>query len=766
MASNIVVNFLGDAKGLNSAIDEVDGKLGKFAVAGAASLAAVATAAVGVGAALFDIGSSFDNGYDTIRIGTGATGEALDDLKESFKNVVTTVPTDFGSASTAIADLNTRLGLTGPELETMAAQVLELSRLTGTDLGTNIETTTRVMGDWGIATQDQADAMDALFRASQATGPSVDRIGQMLVQYGAPMRQLGFSFEETAALLGKFEKEGVNTELVMGSMRQALGRMARAGEDPIETFQRVTDEIKNAGSAGEANAIALELFGARAGPDMAAAIREGRFELGNLVDVVADGSETIMGASADTADFSEKWTLLKNRVLVALEPLAMRVFNAIGDAMDSLAPYVERFAAWFNEVLPPAMEEVEKVATSVFSWLRENVPPILERIQEIAETVFPYLQKAFQDVAAFARENWPQVQEIIGDAMEMVRAIIDRVTRIVMWIWEHFGDNILNFIQGKWEAIQRVVQAAMDIIQGIINTITGIISGDWGKAWDGIKQILSGAWDLIIAAINEAWNTIKLIFGVAWEAITIAFTAAWDAFWGWIRDRLSGIVGWFRELPGRIITALGDVAGWLWQKGADLLQGLWNGINYVWGAIWGWFLGLADRVIGTITSPLWILYNIGKDIIQGLWEGLKNKWNDVKNWFGDRVNDVKNIFTSGFGIFSPSRVFAGYGRDLMAGMEIGLERNAGSLMSTLDGIVDGMLTNVDGLTMSPIVSASTSVLADAAVGSFEPALFSESGAASGSRSDGVTIGTINMNTNAKPADLTHELMWARKTGML
>jgi phage-related minor tail protein len=70
----------------------------------------------------------------------------------------------------------------------------------------------RLFGDWSIAAEDTAGTMDYLFRVSQSTGIGVNDLSAKLVQFGAPLRQLGFDLETSAAMLGKFEKEGVNTE--------------------------------------------------------------------------------------------------------------------------------------------------------------------------------------------------------------------------------------------------------------------------------------------------------------------------------------------------------------------------------------------------------------------------------------------------------------------------------------------------------------------------------------------------------------------------
>ena len=114
---------------LGKSIEEATGKLGglnlkALAVGAAVGGIAVATgkAVIEAGEYLVDLGSQFDEATDSIRIGTGATGDALDALMDDFDAVYSSVPTTMEDASKAIADYNTRLGLTGPELQNISTQ--------------------------------------------------------------------------------------------------------------------------------------------------------------------------------------------------------------------------------------------------------------------------------------------------------------------------------------------------------------------------------------------------------------------------------------------------------------------------------------------------------------------------------------------------------------------------------------------------------------------------------------------------------------------
>lgn len=254
-----------------------------FSSVGSTLTKSVTAPIVAAGTGLVKLASDFEESNNTIRIGTGATGDSLKALEGDFKAVYTSVNTSMEDASQVIADLNTRTGLSGESLQELSVQMLRLAKITGEDINTLIPAATRMFQDAGISTEDYGDALDYTFKVSQNTGIGVSKLQELMTQFGGPLRQMGFDCKTSAAMLGQFEKEGVNTNLVVGSLRIALGKMAKEGiSEPNKALQEMIKRIKEAGSAGEANALALEMFGAKAGPDMASAIREGRLNLDEL----------------------------------------------------------------------------------------------------------------------------------------------------------------------------------------------------------------------------------------------------------------------------------------------------------------------------------------------------------------------------------------------------------------------------------------------------------------------------------------------------
>jgi len=511
------IKVLGDATHLNSTLTQTSGLLSKFGgIAGTAALGiagAVAGAAAGIGKFAFDSAQNFDQAMDTIRVGTGATGETLADLGESFRAVFTNVPASAEDVGVAIADLNTRTGATGDQLETLAQKSVLLSKITGEDLSGQIAAVTRVFGDWGISAKDQAGAMDYLFKASQSTGIGVSELSEKVVQYGAPMRQLGFTFEETAALMGKFEKEGVNLDTVMAGMRKGLATFAKAGEAPAEALERATEAIKNAGSQADANALAIQIFGARAGPDMAAAIREGRFEVGELLSTLEASPETINGAAEATYDFGERWAMVKNKLADALEPLGTWMM----DVLENLAVVVSEGLAKITAFWDEHGATIMSIVTVVWGIIESIVKAAMGIIEGIIKVVMGIItgdwSLAWEGVKQIFGSIWDGMLGIWNAAKGWILAIPGAIKGAFAGAGSWLLDKGQAVMQGLWDGLKSIWASVSGWFAGLPGKIKGFFVGAGSWLWNIGASIMQGLWDGLLSVFREIESWFKSIGG-------------------------------------------------------------------------------------------------------------------------------------------------------------------------------------------------------------------------------------------------------------
>jgi TP901 family phage tail tape measure protein len=346
----------------------------------AKAFAGVGLAAGAAGVALFKVGQEFDDAYDKIRTQTGATGKEMVKLKRSFRDVVSDVPTDFDNAGKAIGELNTRLGLSGKPLDRMAKQMLELSRLTETDLSTNISNVSRAFVDWEVSTKDQTKTLDGFFRLSQKSGLAVADIAANVQKFGSPLRQLGFTLDEAAAMFASFERAGVNIQTMVPGLKLAISNLTRPTETLAVSMKKLGIEAGNPERAlkqvfailSDKNldqitktGLAMDVFGKRAGADMAEAVSQGRFELDKFLKVMNNGQGTILETGRKTRDLSEHFQVFLNNVKLAVEPLAKDVFKGLSNLMKEITAAFKQGG-------------IEEVGNLLARKLEEAIPKVLE----------------------------------------------------------------------------------------------------------------------------------------------------------------------------------------------------------------------------------------------------------------------------------------------------------------------------------------------------------------------------------------------------
>ena len=284
-----------------------------------------------------------DKAMDIIAAGTGAQGKELEALQQSWKSLAASVTQGFDVSAQVLADFNTRLGLTGMALTDLSKLALDAARLLNEDVNAVVAQASKAMQDWGVSAQEASYFMNKLFAAAQATGIGMSTLSTQLYKYGAALRGMGFDTNSAIALLSQFEKQGVNTELILGSLRIGLGKLANEGiTDAGMAFEALINIIKNAESTTEATQIAMEVFGTRAGPDLAAAIREGRFEIEEMVKMLEKSQGAIEKTAAATDGFSQQWQRTKNSFLLAIEPIGTQILGLAERVMPQLQAAFEK----------------------------------------------------------------------------------------------------------------------------------------------------------------------------------------------------------------------------------------------------------------------------------------------------------------------------------------------------------------------------------------------------------------------------------------
>ena len=306
----------------------------------------------GIGAASLAAFNEVHTGLENIVTKTGASGDALKSMDRVMKDIGRTVPASFDTIGNAVGEVNTRFGVTGDELETLSAQFVKFADLNNVDVTSAIDSVQAAMAAFGVKTEDTGAFLDTLNKAGQDTGVSVSALADDLMRNASAMKELGLNASDSATLFANLNKNGIDTSSVMTGLRKALVNATKDGNTLSEEMEIISDRIKNAGSSTQAYEEAIELFGTKAGPAIADAIREGRLafdELGtSITDNLGNIDSTFEATLTPLDQFKTTLNTLKElgaeigaRLMTTLQPVFEKIAAAIGkilDLWDSLSP--------------------------------------------------------------------------------------------------------------------------------------------------------------------------------------------------------------------------------------------------------------------------------------------------------------------------------------------------------------------------------------------------------------------------------------------
>lgn len=359
---------------------------------------------------------------------------------------------------------------------------------------------------------------------------------------------------------------------------------------------------------------------------------------------------------------SEAADYIGTNVLPVLAEIATTIIDRIGEAVQWLSDHqavvagilgviAAAFLAWGINAgiaaastivaLAPVIAIIAAIGAAVglfYAAWTENWGGIRDKLAAAWDTISPVLSILYDTLSRWWEEAMPKIRQALSDAWAFIEPILttllDAVVAVFGAIVDFIADNqetIKSIFSSAWDIITGVLSTAWTIISGIFTVIGDLLRGDWSAAWEDFKTAIGNIWAGIQQIIESAVLIISGVLELAWNAIRDAAVAIWG------------------EIGAGIESAFRDVVEWLKGRVHD---------------IEGFFTGLAEKMFG-----------IGAGIVRGLWDGLQSIWNDVKNWFDENVGGLIRSAGDLLGIHSPSAVFADFGRQIGAGLVVGLQKS-------------------------------------------------------------------------------------------
>ncbi|MCB0190651.1 MAG: phage tail tape measure protein [Anaerolineae bacterium] len=662
---NLLVKIGADTAGLQQGLGQAQtmvsgmgGKLGLLGSVGGAvatgglalaagAVAGIGAAAVGTSVSVLNMSSELDQAQRDMQAQLGLTSEEAAAMGEVVKGVYGNNFTDsIGEATAAVIEARQQMGdLSDKELQSATENALSMADAFGVDISESLNAAKVLTEEFGLSQEEAFDLMVGGFqRGLNSSGDflgSISEYGNLFAENGLSAGQF-FSAMETGLAGGV-----LGTDQIADAFKEAGILLLEGGDDVSAAFDlmgmdferisgfiasgdevwgdymaNILDGLRSIENPIERNKAGVAIFGTMWENMGASAMLGVDLTKTSMADLA--GSTETLAAQYDTwgALFSGVW----RRTLIALEPVGRKLLDLANRAM----PAVEMAFAWFEEQLPPLVDQAIVVIDMLVAMFQDNVGPMSETwsetwatVQEATQQVIDFLSPYITGFLNYISEWWDAHGENVIQIAQAIYALIEmyivmRLTQIQAF-WDTWGSTILTIAKLYWDSIQVYIKAVLDIIGYAIDAAAALMRGDWEALGEALQNIWQTAWDAIAQILENGKKILIELLGKLKEELL----KVWE-----------DVKGKFSEVGQAIVDGIADGirAGWNWLT--DLVSDLANSL-----------FKTAKDVLG-IKSPSKVFMTVGHDIQAGLAKGLNDNSSapvEAVRKTADRM--VQNAFT-------------------------------------------------------------------------------------------------------------------------
>ena len=471
-----------------------------------APIAAIGVASI---AAFNDV----DAGLDTIITKTGASGEALESMQKSMEDIATSIPTGFDEAGAAVGEVNTRFGIMGDDLTELSGQFIKFAQLNGTDVSGSIDKVQASMAAFDLDASKAGDVLDILNKAGQDTGISMDTLASALTANGTALQEAGFSFEQSAGFLANLNKNGLDSGAVMSGLKKAWQNATKEGKPLNQALAELQNSLKNAKTDTEAMQIATELFGAKAGPQLAAAIQEGRISLDASANSIQDWGNSVSTTFDATLDAPDKFKVTMNELKLVGADLGGTILEMLVPALQKLSEIVRSARdAWSG------LSDGQKKAIVVIGGLLAAIGPVVVGIGTFVTSVGA-ITTAFGAAIPVIAAVAPAVGAVVASFAPFI-AISAAVVAAGVAIYQNWdtivakAQELAAMVSQKWEEIKTNISTAIEAAKTTVETAVEGIKTKVETVMENVKQAFTEKIEAARKAISDGIEAIKKLFDI------------------------------------------------------------------------------------------------------------------------------------------------------------------------------------------------------------------------------------------------------------
>ena len=374
------------------------------------------------------------------------------------------------------------------------------------------------------------------------------------------------------------------------------------------------------------------------------------------------GNDSVIGALLEKAGVDveavrqkiiDAWTKIKAFLFAAwgaIKTTCSAVWNGIRD-------FFAKHGEEIKSALVSVWEGVSAVLAAVWRIISTTAIAIWDGLKNFWSKHGEQIKTSFVNI-------WNGIKNLLTTVWNIIKGVATVVFGALTAFWNTWGSTIMTYFQGVWNTIKAVFSAALDVLADLFAVFSALFAGDWSGLWEAVKQLASDVWNGILNIIGtiltSIWNVLSSIWSTIWGFISETLTNIWNGITSTFTNILNSITETVGNIKNSIVEGFQAAIDWITslpaqalQWGADIIQGIVDGITGAVGKVGEAVKGVADKIKSFLgfsepeDGPLSDFHTYMPDMLQLMAEGIQkgksvvsNAIKDLTGGMSDEVQDV------------------------------------------------------------------------------------------------------------------------------
>lgn len=598
---------------------------------------------------------------------------------EGVMNLAAASGEDLETTSDIVTDALTAFGLSAQDSGHFADVLAAASSNANTNvsmMGETFKYCAPIAGALGFSVEDTAEAIGLMANA-----------GIKSTQAGTSLRTIMTNLSGEVKICGENIGEvTVATTNADGSMRDLSDILA----DCRTAFSGLSESEKAAA--------AESLVGKNAMSGFLALMNAGEGDIAKLSGAI-DNCNGVAQSMADTMNnnLEGQLTILKSQ----LQELAISFGEILLPAVKKIVGWVQGFIDVLNS-LPDGVKETI-VTVALIAAALGPVLIIIGKIITAVGTIMTIVPKVVGVIKAVKTAFLALNATMLANPIVLIIAAIAALVAAFIYLWNNcdefrqfwidLWESIKEIAVAVWEALKEFFVAAWEFIKTTAETVWNALAGFFIGLWEGIKNTFTTVVNAISTFLSTMWNTIKSVAETIWNAISTFFTTIWNGIKTVVTTMVTAISTFLTTAWNTIKTVITTVLNAIKTAVSTAFSSMWNGIKNTISGIYNTIKNGFTNAVNFIKNLASSAFSWGADIINGIVNGIKSCIGKVKDAVCSVADTIKSFLHFSVPDEGPLTEYESWMPDFMSELAKGIEKSKGMVKDAVSGLAADMVVN-------------------------------------------------------------------------